>query len=60
MNLNAQKTMNAQLTIRLSKPIHNALLEIANSEKVSIRGRLRKRKKSYAKRVTRLEPSDTT
>ena len=28
--------LNTQLTIRLSKPIFNALLEISNSEKVSI------------------------
>ena len=28
--------LNTQLTIRLSKPIHNALSEIANDQKVSI------------------------
>ena len=36
MNLNTQKTMNAQLTIRLAKPIFNKLSEIAETEKISI------------------------
>ena len=36
MNTNTPKTMGAQLTIRLSKQIYAALLEIAHDKKVSL------------------------
>ena len=36
MNLNAQKLMNAQITIRLSKTVFSELEQIAESEKISI------------------------
>ena len=36
MNTNTQKTMGAQLTIRLSKQIYAALQEIAHDKKVSL------------------------
>ena len=36
MNLNTQKTMNSQLTIRLSREIYSALFEIAHNEKITM------------------------